>query len=172
VNRDRQLPRWIVTVALGALGAAGVACAHAKEVGAPDQGPAAAGESVSHGTPPADRTAPLAHAPTPAHPHASPPRDGAGDAADTTIATSPGGLLVPGAAHRIQEKLAARGLLDGTSPSGELDGPTRQALRRFQHDSDLPATGVPDDETVRKLGLAPESVFKRGVPQPKPANSI
>jgi peptidoglycan hydrolase-like protein with peptidoglycan-binding domain len=81
-------------------------------------------------------------------------------AADVPIAASPADLLKPGAEQRIQERLASEGLLDHQDVSGKLDGKTRQALRRFQQSSDLPATGVPDQETVRKLGLDPEQTFR------------
>jgi peptidoglycan hydrolase-like protein with peptidoglycan-binding domain len=77
-----------------------------------------------------------------------------------TTPSSPAALLAPGAARDIQEKLAKSGDLDG-APSGELDGPTRAALARFQRAHDLPATGIPDDATVEKLGLQPAAVFKK-----------
>jgi len=63
---------------------------------------------------------------------------------------------------RIQEKLAGVGLLHEDPPSGELDTQTLEAIRQFQCDSDLPATGLPDDATVRQLGLDPRDVFERG----------
>lgn len=74
--------------------------------------------------------------------------------------SSPAALLAPGGARAIQDKLANAGDLEG-EPSGELDGPTRAALTRFQRAHDLPATGLPDDATVSKLGLKPDDVFKK-----------
>jgi peptidoglycan hydrolase-like protein with peptidoglycan-binding domain len=74
--------------------------------------------------------------------------------------SSPASLLAPGAARDIQEKLAKTGDLE-SEPSGELDGPTRAALARFQRAHDLPATGLPDGATVEKLGLKPADVFKK-----------
>jgi len=69
-------------------------------------------------------------------------------------------MVEPGAMKKIQEKLADTDLLKRDDVSGKLDEPTRRALRRFQDGKDLPATGVPDDETVRKLGLDPKDVFR------------
>ncbi|HET6280431.1 MAG TPA: peptidoglycan-binding domain-containing protein [Polyangia bacterium] len=74
------------------------------------------------------------------------------------IATSPAGLLKAGAEKKIQEKLASDGLLK-SEKRGELDEPTRDALRHFQDSHDLPATGFPDHETIRRLGLNPDDLF-------------
>lgn len=77
------------------------------------------------------------------------------------LATSPAGLLKPGAEKKIQDQLAGRGLLESDDArSGELDGATRAALRRFQREANLPETGVPDRETARRLGLSPDDVFR------------
>jgi hypothetical protein len=83
----------------------------------------------------------------------------AGDVSSSTTPTSPTGLLKPGAVGAIQDKLVVAGELNGER-SGELDGPTRAALARYQKDHDLPATGLPDDATVEKLGLKVGDVFK------------
>ena len=73
------------------------------------------------------------------------------------VTAQPDDLLVPGAENRIRDKLDAAGYLgDRGSPGGLAAG-----LRRFQADHDLPATGVADRETVKKLGLDPEKVFRR-----------
>jgi len=72
---------------------------------------------------------------------------------DVPVSTSPGGLLAPGADDKIRDKLAAGGFAaEGKS--------TKEALRRFQKDNDLPATGIPDHETVKKLGLDPNEIFR------------
>jgi hypothetical protein len=78
------------------------------------------------------------------------------------LTTSPLPLLQPGAAKKIQERLAKEGLLKEKHASGELDGPTNAALTRFQRKQKLPATGYPDDATIRKLGLDPKEVFAPG----------
>jgi hypothetical protein len=72
---------------------------------------------------------------------------------DVPVSTTPGGLLAPGADDKIRDKLAAAGFAaEGKS--------TKEALRRFQKDNDLPATGIPDHETVKKLGLDPNDIFR------------
>jgi peptidoglycan hydrolase-like protein with peptidoglycan-binding domain len=76
------------------------------------------------------------------------------------LATSPVGLLKPEAVEAIQGKLASRGDLAKDDRSGKLDDPTRKALRAFQRANNLPATGMPDDLTVKKLGLDPGEVFR------------
>lgn len=79
--------------------------------------------------------------------------------ASKTTPSSPSALLQPGGAKAIQEKLASSGDLK-EEPTGELDGPTRAALARYQRAHDLPATGLPDDATVGKLGLKVGDIFK------------
>lgn len=57
----------------------------------------------------------------------------------------------------LQRALAALGYLQpgaGASPSGELDGPTRFALQRFQGDAGLPQTGTFRDADRLALELA------------------
>jgi len=47
---------------------------------------------------------------------------------------------------------------------GSLDEPTRQGLQAFQKKNNLPATGMPDDLTVQKLGLGVEQIFRAASP--------
>jgi hypothetical protein len=75
------------------------------------------------------------------------------------VPSTPAGLLAPGGARRIQEALAARGHL-GTARSDAIDDATSAALRRFQQEEGLAATGFPDRETLRRLGLAPGDVYE------------
>jgi hypothetical protein len=78
------------------------------------------------------------------------------------LATGPGGLLVPGAVQQIQNALASRGYLhlDAAKPD-VIDGPTSAAVRRFQSDQGIARTGNPDHETVRRLGLDAEALFRK-----------
>jgi hypothetical protein len=77
------------------------------------------------------------------------------------VASSPEGLLVPGAEKQIRDKLGAAGYLK------EGEGQSMQAaLRRFQKARDLPETGLPDHKTVQSLGLDPERIFKHGEASP------
>jgi peptidoglycan hydrolase-like protein with peptidoglycan-binding domain len=78
----------------------------------------------------------------------------------TKVARNPETLIVPGQLKRIQQKLHDRGLLE-ERPTGNLDDATRAALKRLQREEDLPQTGQPDHETVRKLGLDPDEVFAK-----------
>jgi hypothetical protein len=84
---------------------------------------------------------------------------------ETPVPRTPAAAIEPGQLRQIQARLAQRKLL-GQHESGTLDPPTEEALRRLQHDEDLPETGLPDHETVRKLGLDPDQVFakRRGEP--------
>jgi hypothetical protein len=75
------------------------------------------------------------------------------------VASTPQGLLRAGAEKRIQSRLHARGLLRPEQVNGQLDGVTRQALRKFQKSEGLPATGLPSYETVERLGLKLDEIF-------------
>jgi Putative peptidoglycan binding domain len=76
------------------------------------------------------------------------------------LATSPGGLLEPEAVKELQEKLVSHGQLAEADQSGKLDGPTHKALREFQRANNMPATGMPDDLTIQRLGLKPEQLTR------------
>jgi len=154
MRRRREAARVVAAVAAVTAAFVASACGHTHDTESANV------ETHGHATPPKDRSNEPAHAPDPG---ASPPHDHSNQAEggpEIPLATSPSGLLVPGAAKRIQARLAAQDLLGSDRADDVLDGPTTQALRRFQHQNGLPATGVPDDATVRKLGLRPEDVFK------------
>jgi hypothetical protein len=86
------------------------------------------------------------------------------------LAASPGGLLVPGAVERIQEELAARGYLDlRAAKRGQMDDATASAIRKLQSDHDIARTGFPDHETVRRLGLDPDRLFRRSADARSPS---
>jgi hypothetical protein len=83
-----------------------------------------------------------------------------GDQPKTTpLAQAPEGLLTPGAEQKIRDKLSAGGFM-----KEDANASTGVALRRFQAAHDLPATGVPDHETVRRLGLNPDDLFRKAAP--------
>ena len=52
---------------------------------------------------------------------------------------------------KAQDALQAKGLSPGTD--GKMDAKTQQALRDFQKANNLPATGVLDERTAKKLGV-------------------
>ncbi len=88
-----------------------------------------------------------------------------GSGASPSLPTSPAGLLQPGAIAAMQDKLVGRGYLGSSDRSEKLDGRTEKALRDFQRDQGLPATGTPDDVTVQKLGLSPRDIFRGRPPE-------
>lgn len=59
-------------------------------------------------------------------------------------------VLYRAVVERIQTRLGQRGLFDG-DPTGEFDAATAAALRAFQAERDLPATGLPDQLTLANL---------------------
>src|SRR3954465_15201705 len=67
------------------------------------------------------------------------------------VASSPAGLLKPGAEQKVRGKL-------GLNAKGEA---LRPALQRFQREHDLPATGILDHRTAKELGLDPDELFER-----------
>jgi peptidoglycan hydrolase-like protein with peptidoglycan-binding domain len=71
------------------------------------------------------------------------------------LANSPAQLMAPGSSDAIAQALRKRGLLaaDDTSSQG-----MEKALRAFQQSQGLAATGFPDHETLRKLGIDPKKV--------------
>jgi hypothetical protein len=123
-------------------------CAHTHSVG--DHGSASTESGSARDDAGADR--PSGHVADPIH---SAERDGA-----PPLATSPAALLEPRALRTVQEKLSSRGELSKDDESGKFDEPTRRALRSFQRKNGLPATGMPDDVTVQKLGLDPGQIFR------------
>jgi hypothetical protein len=72
------------------------------------------------------------------------------DPEDIPVASSPQGLLKPGADDKVREKL-------GVSKGAGM----RKALMKFQREHDLPATGMLDHETVEKLGFDPKDIFQK-----------
>lgn len=75
------------------------------------------------------------------------------------LASSPEGLMLPGGALLIQQALTQRGYLH-EADSGVLDDETSVGLRKFQADQKLARTGAPDRETLHRLGVSADEVFK------------
>ncbi len=76
------------------------------------------------------------------------------------LSTSADALMNPAGPRLIQDALSQRGYLAADHQTGKLDPETSAALRKFQGDQEGARTGYPDRETVRKLGLSIEKVFK------------
>jgi peptidoglycan hydrolase-like protein with peptidoglycan-binding domain len=136
------IPRALrLVVALSLL----AACAQVRRVGKPEEGarqdtPEAAGEQ-----PPGAGTGRKAVKAAPDRP---------------PVPATPGALLDEGGATEIQRALADRGYLATGAKGDSLDAATAAALRRFQQDEGLAQTGFPDRETLRRLGLDPQAVYR------------
>jgi hypothetical protein len=143
-RRDRAFILRVCALVVGI-----ASCGHARSV-------EPAGGEPGHVHPPYDPGASSAHKPAPVEGGAT---SGARSPTGPPLATSPAGLLKPGAARSIQERLVRAGALAPRTPTDELDGPTRTALARYQKSVGLPATGDPDGVTVQRLGLESEDVF-------------
>jgi Putative peptidoglycan binding domain len=111
--------------------------------------------SAEPAAPPSDQPAETAR-PTKHHARAAP--------GSPSLFASPEAALAPDGVEKIQAKLVERGELDETEASGHLNDATKRALIALQKKSNLPATGVPDDTTVRKLGLDPAAIFRKAPP--------
>ena len=124
-------------------------CWHATHVTKPDDDGAAQGEQKQPSKAEGGTASKPRQARRPARPGRPP------------LAVAPGGLYAPGAIEQIQQALQQRGYLEANAESGKIDETTSAAVRKFQGDQDLARTGVPDHETVRKLGLDPDKVFRQ-----------
>lgn len=76
----------------------------------------------------------------------------------SAVAALPGDLFEPDGIARIQSALDRRGY--GVAATGVLDAATENALEQFQASEDLPPTGLPDHETLRRLEIDPARVFR------------
>ena len=141
------MKRTVGRLGLG-LGLLWLGCAHTKttanDVSEPPPG----------ASPPADHppTVPSEGNRSAAHAHHAQPTETGG----IPVASSPEGLLAPGADRDIRDKLADGGYLR----KGDESQSTEAALRQFQKKHDLPETGMPDHQTVKALGLDPNRIFK------------
>jgi len=151
-SRHSRTSRWLLGFCLG-----GLACSHTQTIG----------DTGSHAPtkPRVERKADDASGDLDQHRKKRPATtkdDTSGS--EPPLAMSPAGLLKSGAIASLQEKLADRGYLkrqqEPDKRSGLLDASTLKALRAFQNDNNLPATGVPDDLTVQKLRLSPAEIFR------------
>ena len=76
------------------------------------------------------------------------------------VRTTPGGMLDDKSIREIQSKLSAKGYQ--APQSGQLDEATQAALRKFQAHEHMASTGLPDYDTLRRLGLSAKSVYLGG----------
>ena len=78
------------------------------------------------------------------------------------VASASGGMVKRDGAGKIQRALGEHGL--AVTETGTLDDSTQAAILKFQRREGLPATGLPDNETLRRLGLDPQEI-KRLAPR-------
>ena len=81
-------------------------------------------------------------------------------ASERPVRTTPGGMLDAKAMHQLQAALNHHGV--STPDSGQLDDETQASLRKFQKREQMAATGMPDFDTLRKLGLDPKTIYLGG----------
>ncbi|HVY37862.1 MAG TPA: peptidoglycan-binding domain-containing protein [Polyangia bacterium] len=135
-------------ILLGAL-AGCLGCGHAKTTDATSP---STPEKAEERTPPADHPERVAAPRAEGSAH----RDNPAQTSGIPVASSPEGLLAPGAEAQIRDKLADGGYLDKDDKAGSLES----GLRKFQKARDLPQTGIPNHETIQALGLDPARIFK------------
>lgn len=148
--------RWMLALALcGPLAATvGGGCGHTRQA---DDAPVTAEKEQEEKDAPAPKRAATKKEATPA---SRQPAASEKEPTGLPLATGPEGLMTEGSVEKIQDQLRERNLLKGDASSGRWDEPTRTAMREFQRDNGLPATGMPDDVSVGKLGLKPGDVFR------------
>lgn len=144
MSRLRPLPALVLAAA----------CAHATHVQQPARDDAAASGKAGAAAQPAESEGGAA---AQAHLARRPEKQGR-----PPLAAAPGGLFAPGGIEKLQKALVDRGYLDAKdAASGRIDEATSAAVRKFQGDQGLARTGNPDHETVRKLGLDPDQLFRK-----------
>jgi hypothetical protein len=132
-----------------------MACVHAKETQGQDQ----KNQQAMHGA----KNVPQGRRAAPAPMQRPPPGNTNGGPrafqGRPELSPTPAGLMMDGAPERIQQALIRRGYLKGKA-TGQLDQDTTAALRKFQADEKIARTGVPDTETLNKLGISPRDIYK------------
>ena len=81
-------------------------------------------------------------------------------ASERPVRTTPGGMLDGKSMRALQSALNHHGVK--TPMSGQLDDETQAALQKFQKREQMAATGMPDFDTLRKLGLDPKAIYLGG----------
>lgn len=126
-------------------------CSHATSVEKPDEGGESNGAKAAQ---PAMKEGAVAAKPRAARRPQRPGRP--------PLAASPGALFLPGGIEKLQNALADRGYLDlDEVHEGDIDEATSAAVRKFQSDEGIARTGNPDHETLRRLGLDPDSILRK-----------
>jgi peptidoglycan hydrolase-like protein with peptidoglycan-binding domain len=101
---------------------------------------------------------------------AAPPRD-KGQPAEhgrPPLPATPSSLVTAAAARQLKAELRTRGFLENPSPGPELDAATSDALRKFQQEEGLAATGFPDQETLRRLNIDASEAYRAAPDETNP----
>jgi peptidoglycan hydrolase-like protein with peptidoglycan-binding domain len=83
------------------------------------------------------------------------------------IEEEPTSIFRPEAIRKLQDVLVREGY--EIERTGELDDRTQQALRSYQRKNGMVETGLPDQQTLRRLGLDLDDIYQRS---PDPGGSI
>lgn len=75
------------------------------------------------------------------------------------LSPSPEGIMKPDAPSKIQIKLSVEGYYQGPL-TGRYDDKTMTAMRALQKKHELSQTGMPDRESLSKLGLSMDEIFR------------
>ncbi|MDP3231513.1 MAG: peptidoglycan-binding domain-containing protein [Myxococcales bacterium] len=84
-------------------------------------------------------------------------RDEMSTSATTKAMFKPDGL-------KVMQKALQDKKVEAIEVTGKFDTQTQEALRVFQKAQTLPDTGLPDFETLRRLGLEPDDVYQPSTP--------
>jgi len=76
---------------------------------------------------------------------------------EAKVAASPSALLEKGAAKKVQAALQEKGY--PVKKTGVVDARTKSALRHFQRQEKIAATGMPDQLTLQHLDLDPKEIL-------------
>lgn len=132
-----------------------VGCLHTRQVEKGDEG-----VETKQPEPPQEKQEKPKKAEVPSKPTSSAEARAPAEEGRPELSVSPEGLMLPGGPAQIQQALAKQGYLPSSYQTDNLDKETSAALRKFQADEKLAKTGVPDRQTVRKLGLSVEKIFR------------
>lgn len=86
------------------------------------------------------------------------------------LPATPSSLVTAGAVRQLKEALQSRGFLKKPSPGPEIDAETSGALRKFQQEEGLAATGFPDQETLRRLDIDAAEAYRAAPEVTDPKN--
>lgn len=102
----------------------------------------------------------------------SPPRDEGQPAQHgrPPLPATPSSLVTAGAARQLKDELRKRGYLTEPSQGPELNAATSDAVRRFQQEEGLAATGFPDQETLRRLDIDASEAYRAAPEETDPRN--